>query len=133
MSTDADRPQGAPTPGPWYQMPEQYFARCGPESVSNRTDPDHPGIYQSFPRKSPALLSPFAIARVRQYPGETVPLYDAGLINPQTGEWIEVFRADAGGIAQAIHSRCGYSRAPLKAAVYSLITSFFWKHVDRRR
>ncbi|WP_342676597.1 hypothetical protein [Methanofollis sp. UBA420] len=133
MSADTDAPQSAPTPSLWYEMPVRFFARCGPGSVSNSTSPDHPGIYQSYPRRPAVLLSPFCIARVRRYSGEPVPLYDAVLIDPRTNERIEVTRADAGGIAQVINARCGYPRAPLKAAVYALITGFFWRYVDRRR
>lgn len=133
MSTDADRPQGAPTPGPWYEMPVRFFARCGPGSVSNSTDPDHGGIFQSFARKPPVCLSPFCIVRVRRHPVSPVPLYDAVLIDPRTGERIEVTRADAGGIAQAINTRCGYPRAALKAAVYDLLADYFRRFVDERR
>lgn len=133
MSADTVTPQSAPTPSQWYEMPERFFARCGPGSVSNSTDPDHPGIYQSYPRRSAVPLAPFAIAQVRRYSGEPAPLYDVVLIDPRTGERIEITRADPGGIAQVINARCGYPRAPLKAAVYSLITHFFWERVDRRR
>lgn len=131
-TTGVDAPQDA-HPGPWYEMPDHSLTRCGSAWVSNHKDVDHAGIFQSRHRPPAAVLSPYYIDRVRRYQNEAIPTFDVDLINPHTGERIEIVRADAGGIAQVIHSRCGYQRAPLKAAIYSLLADFFWKTVDRRR
>ncbi|MDD3622098.1 MAG: hypothetical protein PHQ81_06810 [Methanofollis sp.] len=134
-TTGVDAPQDA-HPGPWYEMPERWFAylRGGQRAwgFSNILTGDRPGIYRSRLRSDADLVSPFAIARVRRHPGDPVT-YDVVMCNPQTREQIEVTRADADRIADAVNARCGYPRARMKPAIYSILTSFFWRTVDRRR
>lgn len=115
---------------PWHEMPNRFFARCGSGSALNDTSPSHPGIYQSYPQRRADHLSPFALIAVRRHL-VVPPLYDAVLVEPRTGERIDVARTGAVGIADAIYDRCRSPKAPLTRAIYALISDFYWS-IDRK-
>lgn len=126
--SETSPPEQNARPGAWHTMPERWYAsiRSGrtPSSYSNLKIAGHTGIYRSHSRGGAVCLSPFCLNTVRRYPTDPVR-YDAVLVNPATGETIEVTQADAGTITQAINDRCGYPRGPLKPAVYGLLATFF--------
>lgn len=107
--------------GAWYAVPHHYRVRCGPGHVSNNKHTSTCGIYQSKEGSKSDLVSLFYIDKMRRYPGDPA-LFDVNLHNPQTDERIEVTRAGAGDIAQAIHTRSGSPHAPLTQAVYAILS-----------
>lgn len=112
--------------GPWYEMPDRHTATCGSRHVINIRDTPDGGIYLVGPRLHKKLLAPFYIDQARRCSGNP-PRYDIVLRNYMSGETITVDYADAGAIAKAINARCGYPRAPLKMAIYGLLTAMFWQ------
>lgn len=117
--------QPALTPGHWYRPTGRLITYRGSQSVWSTLDPHGPpGIYRTPRSGTRVCISPYAIDRVRRYPGTPLRV-DIVLKSALAGEEIRLDYADADAIAKAINKACGYPQPAIKTAIFDLILELF--------